>query len=74
MATQSWEVIKVETLSAPDATGRYVPSRRLTYQLADGTVGQVSIPVSQATTEAAQAAIAADAATLSALTAIKSGA
>jgi hypothetical protein len=73
MATQAWQVIKVETISAPDATGRYVPSRRVTYQLTDGTVGQVNVPTVNATPDAVRAAIQADADNLSPITLLKSG-
>lgn len=69
--TPGWKVVSVVDATGLDATGSYVKGRNVTYQLATGPAGTVFIPLSVFGTEAATAAITADAAKLYAVSQLK---
>ena len=72
-AGPTWTVTANVPGTGQDATGQFVQGRKITYQLASGTVGTVFVPNTTLTPDAARTAIEADAAKVSAIDGLKSG-
>jgi hypothetical protein len=69
----AWRVINVADSTGQDATGRWVAGRAVTYQLQSGATGTVFVPNSLFSADSVRAAVAAEAATLDAVTKLSSG-
>jgi hypothetical protein len=68
-----WKVTGVTVGQGRDQSNAFVPGWNVTYQLASGATGQIFVPKTAGDMDAVKAAVAADAATLSALSTLTSG-
>jgi hypothetical protein len=68
-----WKVTQVAATQGRDASGTVGPGWNVTYQLAGGASGQIFVPKTAADMDAVKAAVAADAATLHAISNLTSG-
>lgn len=71
-ATPTWHVTGQQETSDIGPQGTYVPGVRVTFQLENGTVGQVFLAQADYSVEKARQAIAAKASTLAAVHALTS--
>jgi hypothetical protein len=69
-AAPSWSVTGQQETSDIGPQGTYVPGVRVTFQLENGTVGQVFLAQADYSVEKARAAIAAKAATMAAVSSL----
>lgn len=69
----AWKVISVADGTGPDATGRYVNGKTVTYQLRSGHTGTVFVPGPNANPDAAAVLIRQEAANLEAIANLSEG-